>query len=95
MTGAHYSAPPHAPMRSAQLMPAGIRIGVKKEEFLRLLDLIEKPLVAASPYGIANIKLLRFYRYALHYNGFAVHTMSRDALELPAHVNIIEATTIG
>lgn len=93
MTEASHIAATGAAAHAAQDRFAGIRIGVSKEEFLRLLDLIDEPLVAVQKIGF-GIRLLRLHRYATHYRGFAVFANSRDELVLPEHVEVIEANTV-
>ena len=72
------------------LKAIGAIVCVEPQEFLGILERIEKPLVVHSPSG-----LLTKCKYLTNYKGLTFFTKSKDALLIPASVEMITAKKIA
>lgn len=71
------------------LKAMGPIVCVEPQEFLAILERIEKPLVVHSPSGF-----LTKYKYLTSYKGLTFFTKSKDALLIPGSVETITAKKI-
>lgn len=71
------------------LKAVGAIVCVEPQDFLDILERIEKPLVVHSPSGF-----LTKYKYITSYKGLTFFTKSKEALLIPASVEIITAKKI-
>ena len=71
------------------LKAIGAIVCVEPGDFLAILEKIEKPLVVHSPSGF-----MTKYKYLTSYKGLTFFTKSKDALLIPASVDMIIAKKI-
>jgi len=71
------------------LKAMGAIVCVEPREFLAILERTENPLVVHSPSGF-----LTKYKYLTSYKGLIFFTKSKDALLIPASVEIVTAKKI-
>jgi hypothetical protein len=71
------------------LKAMGAIVCVEPQEFLAILQRTEKPLVVHSPSGF-----LTKYKYLTSYKGLIFFTKSKDALLIPASVEMVAAKKI-
>jgi hypothetical protein len=71
------------------LKAMGPIVCVEPQDFLGILEKAEKPLVVHSPSG-----LLTKYKYLTSYKGLTFFTKSKEALLIPASVEMITAKKI-
>ena len=71
------------------LKAIGAIVCVEPQEFLGILERIEKPLVVHSAGGF-----LTKYKYLTSYKGLTFFTKSKEALLIPASVEMIAAKKI-
>lgn len=69
---------------------SGAIVQVKPEEFLKLLNRTEKPLVINAPGGLFR----KHYEYISSYKGLVFFTQSPTPLMLPGSVEIVAAGKI-
>jgi len=72
------------------LKAIGAIVCVEPQEFLNILERIEKPLIVHAPSGF-----LTKYKYLTSYKGLTFFTKSKEALLIPASVEIITAKKIA
>lgn len=69
---------------------SGVIVSMEPEEFLRLLDRIEEPLVVAATGGFIS----KNYQYLVGFKGLAFFTKSSEKLPLPPAAEIVAADKI-
>jgi hypothetical protein len=81
----------HAAAIAQAIKASGVLVRVQPEEFLRILNRQDEPLVVKAPAGF----LQRGWRYLTGYKGLAFHTKSPDALALSGRTEVVEAQAIS
>ncbi len=66
---------------------SGLVVELAPEQFERILDRIEEPLVVVAEGGFFSTK----YRYLTSYKGLAFHTKTTAPLHLPRHAETVAA----
>lgn len=69
----------------------GTIVRVEPDEFLRILDLQDSPLIVCNKGGFLSTS----YRYLTSYKGLAFFCKSRAALNLPGDSQLIQANKIS
>jgi hypothetical protein len=80
----------HAAAVAQAIKASGVLVRVQPEEFLRIVNRQEGPLVVMAPAGF----LQRGLRYLTSYKGLAFFTKSPEPLPLPGRAEVIEAEAI-
>lgn len=90
-TGATAGASAAAAVANA-IKASGVLVRVSPEEFRRVLDRIETPLIVVA----GGPGLFRGgYKYLTSYRGLAFHTKSPDPIELPGAAELVTAKSIA
>jgi len=76
----------HAAMMNA-VRSFGVVVTVPPDEFLRIVERQEEPLVVTSSYGIFST----VYRYLVSYKGLAFYAESPLELDLPVGTDVVQA----
>lgn len=66
---------------------SGVLIRLEPEDFQRMVQKIEQPLVVTATGGIFSTK----YQYLVSYRGLAFHTKSSEPIGLPVGVETVTA----
>lgn len=69
---------------------SGAIVKMTPEEFVKILNLADKPLVVAATGGFLN----RQHRYLTSYKGLFFYTSSKQPLHLPGSAEIVAAEKI-
>lgn len=66
---------------------SGVLVRLEPEDFQRILQKIEQPLIVTASGGIFSTK----YQYLVSYKGLAFHTKSNAPIPLPVGVETVTA----
>jgi hypothetical protein len=80
----------HAAAVARAIKASGVLVRVRPEEFLRILNRQDEPLVVKAPAGF----LQRGWRYLTSYKGLAFFTRSAESLPLSGRAELVEAESI-
>lgn len=80
----------HAAAVAQAIKASGVLVRVQPEEFLRILNRQEEPLVVRAPAGF----LQRGWRYLTSYKGLAFFTKSPEPLPLSGRAELVEAQSL-
>jgi hypothetical protein len=80
----------HAAAVAQAIKASGVLVRVQPEEFLRILNRQEEPLVVRAPAGF----LQRGWRYLTSYKGLAFFTKSPESLPLSGRAELVEAQSL-
>ena len=69
---------------------SGVIVRVEPEDFSRMVNKIEAPLVVTAPGGFFT----KHIKYLTSYKGLAFYTQSPTPLQLPYKVEVVAARTI-
>ncbi len=69
---------------------SGVIVRIEPEDFLRIVDLNDEPLVVHATGGFFSVK----HQYLTSYRGLAFFAKSAEAITLPEHCQIVEAQKI-
>lgn len=92
MSAAAGGAAAAAALRNASIAAGGM-IRVVPEEFLRMADRLEEPVIVHFQ-GTWALFMTPAHHYVMPYKGLVVVTKSRDSLYLPKGVELIEAKSL-
>ncbi len=70
---------------------SGAIISVRPEDFITILNKIEKPLIVTS---VSNFFGSKSYRYLTAYKGLIFYTKNNEPMHLPSKAELIEADKI-
>ena len=74
---------------ASAIKASGAIVQIEPEDFVRLVDQMEQPLVVTSPSGF-----LTKNKYLTHYKGLFFYAQSAEELYLPKHAEVIRAKKI-
>jgi hypothetical protein len=69
---------------------SGVIVRVGPDDFLRIVDQNDEPLVVHATGGFFSVK----QQYLTSYRGLAFFTKSAEVIPLPAHCQVVEAEKI-
>jgi len=79
-----------AAMIANAIKASGTVVKVEPDEFLKILDKIDKPLIIYTEGGVISTN----YQYMVSYKGFAFYTKSDEQLVVPQGTEVIVADKI-
>jgi hypothetical protein len=69
---------------------SGVLVRLEPEEFQRLLQKIEQPLIVTASGGVFSTK----YQYLVSYRGLAFHTKSKSPIPLPVGAETVSSNKL-
>jgi hypothetical protein len=81
----------HAAAVAQAIKASGVLVRVEPQEFLRIVNRQEEPLVVKAPAGF----LQRGWRYLASYKGLAFYAKSPEPLPLSGRTEVVEAQAIS
>lgn len=84
------AAAAHAAAVANAIKASGVLIRVEPDEFQKVLDQVDEPLVVVAESGIFGTK----YEYLTSWRGLAFFTKSSRAVELPGAAAVVRAKKI-
>ena len=79
-----------AAMIANAIKASGTVVKIEPEEFAKVLNKTEKPLVIYAEGGVISTN----YQYLVSYRGFAFYTKAEEQIELPKGTEVIVAEKI-
>lgn len=89
-TGANAGAAAAAAAIAQATKASGVIVRIGSEDFLRIVELNDEPLVVHATGGFFSVK----HQYLTSYRGLAFFTQSPAPMSLPEHCPIVEAQKI-